>query len=559
MIRNRTDLINYLIEENCYESYAEIGTSNPHVHFDHIRCKKKYSIDPGEDCENWGDKTQQFEFTHKMTSDEFFEQNKETFDLIFVDGLHTDVQCSLDIYNALCCINEYGTIAIHDTMPDEEAMTGDEVRKFRWNGNCWMPIYRLIQILGHGVKDKEGKLHEVKDFLEVKSFYLDWGISIIKVLKPLNKAILEGLKFVLIDEPIALNYKENYHQSKMNPIYDVTELVHDKVSYFTPLYKSNVKLLKKVYQALCSQTVNKWEWVCYDDTPNDNKLKIFFETIDDKRVKYYYFDTNAPKHGIIGENKYRVATLCNGKYLAELDHDDIILPEMTERILKVGNKFNADFIYCDSAEIYYDMETDAIKECKRYPEGFGMGYGYYYATRIQNPINKGWYGIQASACRAINPKTLRHIVGVPNHIRCWKREFYLGKLHGHRRMLPIADDYELVVKTVVNNGICVYMNWCGYLQLLHEENTTDERRPLIQEYVKSVRQRWDKEIEEYFEREDPAYGDWCKTYLREHLNDNILVYHGVPNFEKINPGISTPKYPKIIEISDKELEEMFKK
>jgi len=560
VIKGRTQLINYIIEENRYKSYAEIGTSNPHVHFDYIKCDKKYSIDPGEDCENWGDKTQQFKFTHKMTSDEFFAQNTETFDCIFIDGLHTDLQCSLDVFNALKVINDKGTIVIHDTMPESPEMTGDEVRKFNWQGNCWMPVYRILTQLDDWLMTMSEKLRE---YIEIKTFYLDWGISCIKILKPLDDWFLNIMKEILIDNPEELQYEgyekecsenttetwKGFSTNDMHPCYDAAELIHDKVSYFTPLYKTNVKILKKVYIALCAQTLDKWEWVVVDDSPTD-ELRIFFDTISDFRVKYYRFSQQSG--GRIGEAKWRCTTLCTGKYLAELDHDDIILPEMTERILKLGNKYNADFIYCDAAEVYYDEETDAIRECKRYGEGFGMGYESYYQKRIQNPVNKGWYTVQAIKSALLNPKTLRHIVGVPNHIRCWRKDFYFEKLDGHRRMLPIADDYELVVKTVVLDGTCVHMNWCGYLQTLHETNATDVHRPLIQEYVKAVRAKWDYEIEHYFNVQDKEHGDWCRKHLKEHLKNDTRLYHAVPNFKTLYPGKEEPTYPKLIELFEED-------
>ena len=39
----------------------------------------KISVDPEKNSEH---------LTHEMTSDEFFEQNTDKFDVIFIDGLH---------------------------------------------------------------------------------------------------------------------------------------------------------------------------------------------------------------------------------------------------------------------------------------------------------------------------------------------------------------------------------------------------------------------------------------------------------------------------------------
>ena len=52
-----------------------------------------------------------------MTSDDFFRDNKEKFDLIFIDGLHETNQVDRDIENSLKFINKGGTILLHDCLP----------------------------------------------------------------------------------------------------------------------------------------------------------------------------------------------------------------------------------------------------------------------------------------------------------------------------------------------------------------------------------------------------------------------------------------------------------
>ena len=534
IITNRTQLINYIISENGYKSYLEIGTANPDSNFNHIICDKKYSVDPGEHAEGYSEEMMKsFIYTHKMTSDEFFKQNTETFDAIFIDGLHTDYQCSLDIFNAFKCLNYGGSIIVHDTMPETENMTGDEHREILWQGNCWKPIYRLI----HNIN--------VQNFLDINTFYMDWGITVIRNIKEITKDNINEIYQVLIENPEDIKYNTHFHQDQLKPTYNASTFSNPKISYFTSLYNSDVKLLGKVYKALTKQTMDSWEWICFDDSITGH-LFGFFNSLNDKRVKYYRLNINS--QGCIGEAKYRAAMMCTGEYIAELDHDDIILPEMTEYLLKYGELYSADFLYTDSAEVYYNLDDDSIKECKIYPDGFGMGYGSYYQTRIRNPINDGYYDVQAVKTPPLNPKTLRHIVGIPNHIRCWKKDFYM-KIGGHNRILPCADDYELVLLSVLNEGICVHIEWCGYLQIMHNNNTTDERRQLIQEYVKAIRTTYDKDIQKYFEKFDHIFGDWAKKYLINKFNNNILLYHHVPNFKDQFPDCIEPTYINLINVN----------
>lgn len=104
----RYDIINSLVNKYSYQSYLEIGT----LHGGCITNLKKLplmeSVDPHK---------QYKDLTHEMTSDEYFLQNTKTFDMIFIDGLHIEEQCSKDLKNALKILNPKGTIVVHDSLP----------------------------------------------------------------------------------------------------------------------------------------------------------------------------------------------------------------------------------------------------------------------------------------------------------------------------------------------------------------------------------------------------------------------------------------------------------
>lgn len=54
----------------------------------------------------------------------------------------------------------------------------------------------------------------------------------------------------------------------------------------------------------------------------------------DYRVKYYTVKPNSMKS--VGEAKYRASMLCHGVLVAELDHDDVIMPSMTGTLKKAA-------------------------------------------------------------------------------------------------------------------------------------------------------------------------------------------------------------------------------
>lgn len=69
----------------------------------------------------------------------------------------------------------------------------------------------------------------------------------------------------------------------------------------------------------------------------------------------------------------------------------------------------------------------------------------------------------AAIAPALNDKSLRHIVGVPNHVRAWRREAYLA-LGGHARGMPVADDYELILRALFEYP-AVYIRHMTYIQV----------------------------------------------------------------------------------------------
>ncbi len=146
-MKTRTEIINWLIRHNNYKKHLEIGVYKSHQNFDKIIVDYKVGVDPG--AEGYS------EATHTMTSDEFFEQNKEKFDIVFIDGLHHSEQVYKDILNSLNILNEDGTIICHDMNPTEEfrqivpRKLAIKTRKKLgrrgggWNGDCWKAFVQL--------------------------------------------------------------------------------------------------------------------------------------------------------------------------------------------------------------------------------------------------------------------------------------------------------------------------------------------------------------------------------------------------------------------------------
>lgn len=122
----RFDIINQFIKELGYKRYLEIGVQNG-VCFNNVKCDYKIGVDPSEYSKA----------TVFKTSDDFFRDNIEMFDIIFLDGLHEADQVYKDIINALEFLNQEGTIIVHDCNPQTvESQTVPRMQAV-WNGDVW--------------------------------------------------------------------------------------------------------------------------------------------------------------------------------------------------------------------------------------------------------------------------------------------------------------------------------------------------------------------------------------------------------------------------------------
>lgn len=140
----RKEIIQKLINKINAQSYVEIGLGSGGV-FNSIKCKTKYGVDPeyGKTHDFSKGSKCSFKPTHPVTSDDFFLQNQEIFDVIFIDGLHEANQVEKDINNSLEVLSDNGFIICHDMSPESYAMQAVPRVQNQWTGDCWKAWVKL--------------------------------------------------------------------------------------------------------------------------------------------------------------------------------------------------------------------------------------------------------------------------------------------------------------------------------------------------------------------------------------------------------------------------------
>ena len=209
----------------------------------------------------------------------------------------------------------------------------------------------------------------------------------------------------------------------------INDTVSPRYSFITPLYNTNIKYFKQAYESLKQQAINNWEWILLDDSP---------ETIEEinniaaQDCRLFYYRISPVSNGNIGLVKHHAFMLSHGQWLIELDHDDYVTPNFLLQLEKaISAHTDAGFIY--SPTISINSNNKYITN--QFNGDFAFGYG----------VCDEHYGI-AYHYNDMNEATLMHIVGVPNHVRCWRRDVYFH-VNGHNQYIRACDDYELILKT----------------------------------------------------------------------------------------------------------------
>jgi len=157
---NRISLINSAVrkvlkhKDSC--KYLEIGCFNNFT-FNSIslRTEDKIGVDP-----NLGGNI-------KTNSDDFFKNNQNKFDIIFIDGQHEYSQCQRDVLNSIKFLYPNGFIFLHDLIPLNWKMEHVPRLQDDWNGDVWKVGYEL---------SKSSNL----DFIIAMT---DYGVGIVKNVK----------------------------------------------------------------------------------------------------------------------------------------------------------------------------------------------------------------------------------------------------------------------------------------------------------------------------------------------------------------------------------------
>jgi glycosyltransferase involved in cell wall biosynthesis len=249
------------------------------------------------------------------------------------------------------------------------------------------------------------------------------------------------------------------------------------INICTPLYNNTREQLSRAWASLKAQTHQNWVWTLYDDSTQPGAADVIWGFCSDERYKIELFTPHVPSRGNIGLSKRNCFSLAKGDILVELDADDELTPDALATI-NTAFQHHPDigFVYSDWAEI------NPAGEWCRYPDGWAYGYGDQYR------LNGRW----VMKAPPVNDVTIRHIVSAPNHVRAWRASVYRA-LGGHDSTLPVADDFELIVRTYLHTRMA-HISKLLYKQYISPHTAQRQRNGLIQTLVADIAAKYADQI-----------------------------------------------------------------
>ncbi len=113
------------------------------------------------------------------------------------------------------------------------------------------------------------------------------------------------------------------------------------ISIIIPTYNAE-QYIETTIHSVQHQTFDNWELIVIDDGSQDSTCSIVERIIaDDSRIRLVRNETNMG----VADTRNRGSELCNGKYIAFLDADDIWYPDKLACQFELAEKDCADIVY----------------------------------------------------------------------------------------------------------------------------------------------------------------------------------------------------------------------
>ena len=149
-----------------------------------------------------------------------------------------------------------------------------------------------------------------------------------------------------------------------------------KLSVIVPVYNTE-KYLRQCVDSILDQTLSELEIILVNDGSEDNSGAI----CDEYAAKYEYVTVIHKENGGVSSARRAGVAAAAGEYVAFVDSDDWIDPDMYAEMLASAQEHDADAVLCD---ILFESGEGAVLRVNDAPEGvyYGSDLEKIYATML---------------------------------------------------------------------------------------------------------------------------------------------------------------------------------
>jgi len=182
------------------------------------------------------------------------------------------------------------------------------------------------------------------------------------------------------------------------------------VSIIMPTYNSPLNFLAQAIESVKSQVYPHWQLCIADDASSDKRVQAFLEeaAAKDSRISIVL----RPQNGHISESSNSALAIAKGKWVALLDHDDLLHPLALYELVKCLQQWpEANIVFSDE---------DKVDEQ-------GARFGPYFKTKY-------------------NPE-LMWAQNMISHLGCYRKS-ELDEIGGFRKGFEGSQDYDLALRVI---------------------------------------------------------------------------------------------------------------
>lgn len=216
-------------------------------------------------------------------------------------------------------------------------------------------------------------------------------------------------------------------------------MMNPLVSVIIPVYNAE-KYLTECIDSVCCQTLQDIEIICVDDGSTDQSSLILAEyAAKDDRIRII----TQPNAGEIAARNSGIQA-ASGQWLGFVDSDDKVKPDLYERLLSNGIKYQADISHCGLLFFYPDG-----REVPHY--GTGLIKTQDHDTALLDLLEGSQ--IEPSMC-----------------CKLYRRELF----HGFQPEAFVQHNGDLFCNFILFDKIsqAVYEDYCGYCYRRHENSVS---------------------------------------------------------------------------------------